>query len=418
MNGTMDHVTREHPDSFLIESAAILASSLEFDHTLAALAQLAVRALGDFCIIDVVDHDGDTRRLQVAHSDPDRAALTAELLRFPIDARFPHPSLQVLRTGHPVLVRNVTDAVIAAMAQDPEHRGIMEALEPRSLLAVPLLAHTQIVGVMLLGSSTSIYDADDVVVAEKLALLAGLEVDNARHYRAAQQALEARDRVLGVVAHDLRNPLNTIIMAAGLIRDFPLSPEQLASRVQMILCAAQRMNRLIQDLLDVARLEAGRLVLERTDNDAVSIANEAVELSAARAATKALRLRVESSPDVPVISVDRDRILRVFTNIIDNAIRFTPDGGRIVVSVATRGDDVCFSVADTGPGIAQADAVHLFEPFWQLHGSSEGAGLGLTIARGIVEAHGGEISVDSAPGRGATFCFTVPPASGTREPTP
>ena len=418
MNGTMDHVTREHPDSFLIESAAILASSLEFDHTLAALAQLAVRALGDFCIIDVVDHDGDIRRLQVAHSDPDRAALTAELLRFPIDARFPHPSLQVLRTGQPVLVRNVTDAVIAAMAQDHEHRGIMEALEPRSLLAVPLLAHTQIVGVMLLGSSTSIYDADDVVVAEKLALLAGLEVDNARHYRAAKQALEARDRVLGVVAHDLRNPLNTIIMAAGLIRDFPLSPEQLASRVQMILSAAQRMNRLIQDLLDVAKLEAGRLVLERTDNDAVSIANEAVELSAARAATKSLRLRVESSPDLPAISVDRDRILRVFTNIIDNAIRFTPDGGRIVISVATRGGDVCFSVADTGPGIAPADAVHLFEPFWQLHGSSEGAGLGLTIARGIVEAHGGEISVDSTPGRGATFCFTVPSASGTREPTP
>lgn len=413
MNGTMDHVTREHPDSFLIESAAILASSLEFEHTLAALAQLAVRALGDFCIIDVVDHDGEIRRLQVAHADPDRAALTAELLRFPIDARFPHPSLQVLRTGQPVVVRSVTPAVLDAVAQDGEHRSIMDSLEPRSLLAVPLLAHTQIVGVMLLGSSTSIYDADDVVVAEKLALLAGLEVDNARHYRAAQQALEARDRVLGVVAHDLRNPLNTIIMAAGLIRDFPLAPEQLASRIQMILTAAQRMNRLIQDLLDVARLEAGRLVLERTDNDAVSIANEAVDLSAARAATKSLRLRVESAPDLPLISVDRDRILRVFTNIIDNAIRFTPDGGRIVIGVTTRGDDVCFSVADTGPGIAPDDADHLFEPFWQRQGGGEGAGLGLTIARGITEAHGGKISVDSTPGHGATFCFTVPPVCGS-----
>ena len=415
MIGTMDHVTREHPDSFLIESAAILASSLEFDHTLAALAQLAVRALGDFCIIDVIDHDGDIRRLQVAHADPDRAALTAELLRFPIDDRHPHPSLQVLRTGEPVVVRTVTDAVIDAIAQDSEHRDIMAALEPRSLLAVPLRAHNQIVGVMLLGSSSSSYDADDIVVAEKLALLAGLEVDNARHYRAAQQALQARDRVLGVVAHDLRNPLNNIIMAADLIGNVPLSPEQLASRVQMILNAAQRMNRLIQDLLDVARLEAGRLVLELTDNDPVSLANEAVELSAARAAAKSLHLSIESVPDLPRISIDRDRILRVFTNIIDNAIRFTPDGGSIVIGVAMRGDAICFSVADTGPGIAADDAVHLFEPFWQLHGSSEGAGLGLTIARGIIEAHGGEISVDSTPGCGATFCFTAPSVCGGRE---
>jgi signal transduction histidine kinase len=411
MKGIVDqHVilAPRETDCFLAESARVLASSLEFEETLAALAQLAVRSLADFCIIDVVEHNGDLRRLQVAHSDPDRAALTGELLRFPIDRRYPHLSLEVLQTGRPVLVPDVTGAVLDQVAHNTEHRRIIEALQPRSVMAVPLLAHTQIVGVLLLGSATRTYDADDVAIAEKLALLAGLEVDNALHYQAARKAVEARDRVLGIVAHDLRNPLNTIMMSADLIRDLPLSREQRDMKIDMILRAAHRMDRLIQDLLDIARLEADRLLLEREHHAPEALAREAVELGAANAAMKSLRLDVDAPAAVPLISVDRDRILRVLTNIIDNAIKFTPSGGNILVRVEAEEGAVRFSVIDTGRGISPEDLTHLFEPFWQLRNTSDGAGLGLAIARGIVEAHGGVISVESTPGRGSTFWFTVP----------
>ncbi|MBR9988531.1 MAG: HAMP domain-containing histidine kinase [Gemmatimonadetes bacterium] len=239
--------------------------------------------------------------------------------------------------------------------------------------------------------------------------LPGLELDNARDYRAARDAIEARDRVLAVVAHDLRSPLNAIVMGAVLIRDLPLSREERNSKVEMILSSAHRMNRLIQDLLDVARMEAGHLLLEREGHAPEAIVRDAVEFAAERASARSLRLDVET-PDAPapLIPVDRDRILRVLLNIIDNAIRFTPEGGSIAIRIDPQGEDVRFSVTDTGIGIPAADLPHLFEPFWQRQTGGGGAGIGLSIARGIVEAHGGEISVDSVPGCGSTFQFTIP----------
>lgn len=395
-------------DRFLVEAAGILASSLEYENTLAALAQLAVRSLADFCIIDLLEADGEIRRVQVAHADPDQAGITAELLRFPIDRQRPHMSLRVLQTGEPVLAPDVTADVLDAVAQDDEHLRILQALRPRSYMAVPLLAHHRLVGVVLFVSSHRAYSADDLEIAEKLALLAGLEVDNARHYREARQALEARDRVLGAVAHDLRNPLNTIVMTVSLLRDMALSESERRARTDVILLAADRMNRLIEDLLDVARIGGNHFLLECDDYPAAPIAQEAVELCRLRAAAKSQQLVLDAAAGAPVIHADRERLLRVLTNLLDNAVRFTPEGGSIRVVVDESAGSARFTVADTGPGIAAEDLPHLFRPFWQAGSGSGGAGLGLAIALGLVEAHGGTMWVESAPGHGSAFHFTVP----------
>lgn len=400
---------RRHADRFLVEAANLLASSLDFEETLAAVARLAVRSLADLCAIDIVE-DGEIRRVQVAHAAPGQAELMDQLLRLPIDRHRPHLTLTALETGQSVLIRDVTPEVIEAISLTPERRRILEALRPRSIMAVPMVARGRNVGVILLGASGRRFGPDDLTLAERLASIAGLEVDNARHFRAARQALQARDRVLGVVAHDLRNPLNTILMSADLLRDHPHGQDDLERRVDVIIRSARRMDRLIQDLLDVARLEADRLLLDPQDLTAETIAREALDLSASRAAAKSLQLRLDAPAGGNTrVAGDRDRLLQVLINLIDNAIQFTPEGGSVEVCVEELEAGVRFAVCDTGVGIEADDLPHLFDAFWQARRTShQGTGLGLAICRGIVEAHGGSITATSVPGKGSTFEFTLP----------
>src|SRR5690606_25058227 len=184
-------------------------------------------------------------------------------------------------------------------------------------------------------------------------------------YREAQKALQARDRVLGIVAHDLRNPMNAILLSAQLLLDDTFSDFQRGQQAQLILRAGTRMNRLIQDLLDVARIEADQLVLHRKVLEPEALAQEAVETSAATAAAKSLSLGLCPAEDLPSVSADRDRLLQVLSNLIGNAVKFTPEGGTVEVRMEAEEGAVHFSVCDTGPGIPPEDLPRLFQPFWQ-----------------------------------------------------
>jgi signal transduction histidine kinase len=223
--------------------------------------------------------------------------------------------------------------------------------------------------------------------------------------------------VLGVVAHDLRNPLGTILVQAQELRrrggelDTPVL--KASDRIET---AARRMKRLIQDLLDVSRVEAGKLALERAVVQTRELVAEAVEAQSALAAASSIELRLEAAADLPDVLADRDRLRQVFENLIGNALKFTPPGGRVTVGGVLRAGGVLFYVRDTGPGIATEDQPQLFDRFWQARRSRAdwrgGAGLGLQIVKGIVEAHGGCVWVESAAGEGATFYFTLPAESG------
>lgn len=395
-------------DRFLLEAADLLASSLDYDQTLAAIAQLAVRSLADFCVLDVVE-DETIRRAQVAHADPRHARLTAELLNFPLDRERPHMSLRVLETGESALVQDATAEVLESHSQSPEHLRIIQALQPRSIMAVPLRARGRLLGVALFVSSSRNYDVDDLALAERFGRIAALEVDNARQYREARHAVSARDRVLGIVAHDLRNPLNTIVMAAELLRYLELPADTRNHQIDVILSSAGRMNRLIQDLLTISTIEADRMPLKRELLSPSAIAHEAVESAAQRAASRSIGLRAVAAGELPLISADPDRLLQVLSNLIENAIKFTPEGGEVVVRVESMECAVRFAVADTGCGIPSEDLPFLFDSFWRRRGRTvEGAGLGLAIAKAIVEAHGGSIGVDSVVGEGSTFHFSIP----------
>jgi two-component system, sensor histidine kinase and response regulator len=225
----------------------------------------------------------------------------------------------------------------------------------------------------------------------------------------AEAATRVRDDVLATVSHDLKNPLGTIFTSSTLLLEVDMAPEAVRRQLEIIRRTAERMDRLIGDLLDVSRLETGHFTVDAQPEDAASLAVEARDLLSSMAHASGLEIDVDIETAGVSVLADRNRVLQVFSNLIGNAIKFTPEGGRIMVSAVLEDDHVRFAVADTGVGIPADDLPRIFERFW--HGAEKGgSGLGLAIARGIVEAHGGGIQAESA-GRGSTFSFTLPLAS-------
>jgi PAS domain S-box-containing protein len=396
----------------LSEVGAMLASSLDYEQTLTTVAQLVVRDFADWCLIEVIDEREQMKRRRIVARDPAKADLCAVLEHMTIDRQRPHLLRAVFDTKQSLLIEHVTSEHIESAAQGPEHLQALRAVNPTSLMAVPLLRHGRLLGILTFVSSTESrrYGSSDLHLAEALAERAAIAIENARLYRASTHATQLRDQVLGVVAHDLRNPLSAIRMRASLLTRHGAEPERRSQKpLEAIERAVMHMNRLIQDLLDVALMEAGQLTIERARLSARGMMVEAVDMQRSLASSSSLELRIEADSNVPDIWGDRDRLLQVFENLIGNAIKFTKAGGCITVGAASHDHEVIFRVADTGSGIAPEDLPRVFDRFWQAtRANRQGAGLGLPITKGIVEAHGGRIWVESTPNRGTTFSFTIP----------
>ncbi len=251
--------------------------------------------------------------------------------------------------------------------------------------------------------------------ATATALVRAESFDVERQLREAAESLaRAREEVVGVVAHDLRNPLNTVLGAATLLEENGHDAEQTREVLGMIRRAVERMNRLIGDLLDVTRLEAGRLVLEQEPVAVRDLLDQTAESWQATAAEHELKLEVGSAPESLGVFADRIRVLQVLDNLVGNAVKFSNKGGRIAVRAGqseTAPAEIVFTVSDTGPGISPDVMKGLFERFWQAKPTDRrGIGLGLAICKGIVEAHGGRIWCESQVARGTRFTFTLPAA--------
>ncbi|WP_342381492.1 PAS domain S-box protein [Myxococcus stipitatus] len=403
----------------LAEAGPRLASSLDPATTLSTVSRLLVPTLSDFCIIAMLDESGKVLRRECLASTAERTRLLEALFEAYPQAPFRrgHLLAEVFQTGHSILLNEVPLKLLESSAEDARHLEMMMRLAPMSMIVVPLSARGHTVGVVALGMSESgrRYGARDLALVEEVARRAALAIDNSTLHSQSEQATHLRDEVLRIVAHDLRSPLNVIALSTGTM--MKRSPEERALDSRPLVSiqkAVARATALIEDLLDVARMQGGKLKVERRPEATEALLQDALELHRALAEARSIHLQLEVAPGVPAVFVDKDRVLQLFSNLIGNALKFTPMGGLVTLSAEPWGGMVRCSVSDTGSGIPAKDMPHLFEPFWQAGSrSKEGAGLGLTIVKGITDAHGGHVWVESRPGLGTTFYVALPVAKET-----
>ena len=395
---------REESLRFLARAAATLESALEIESTAAQLARLGVPTLADVCLVDLLDGDGALRRCAVAHVEPGREQYLGLGTIVANGSQSPGAPLTAVRSGAPHFLA-VSDFDAS------RHLGIASEAGVRAYMVVPIAARDHILGAATFGFTDARrhFDPYDLMTAKELAHLAGQAMENAFLYDTVRRAVTTRNEVLGVVSHDLRTPVNTIMATLSVLSDSMRERRgEVRKWFDMAYRATEQMKALIEDLLDTSRIESQQFTVDRAESNARTIIDEACDMLRPVADTKNVTIVAQMPNDLPRISVDSPQIVRVLGNLIGNAIKFSRTGGRIEVCSVVHDRELRVSVKDQGEGIPDDQKSRVFNRFWTGRGDRRGAGLGLAIAKGIVEAHGGRIWVESQEDVGSTFTFTLP----------
>ncbi len=399
---------------FLVRASALLGGSLDYEETLRNVAALAVPKIGSWCGIELVDEAGGTKSVAVAHADPAKLELAREFrTKYPTDPDSPTGVPRVLRTGESELYAHISDEMIARGARDDEHLRLIRALELASLMIVPIADRGHIVGAItfVMSDPTRPYTADDLRMAEQLAERAGAAIGNALLYAQATAAIRLRDEFVLVAGHELRTPLAAMTLHHQALATLPETATiaKVVERGKKLVSQSDRMARLVEELLDVSRLAAGRLTLERTRFDLAELVHEVANRmrDGFDRASMPLSVTAESITG----EWDRGRIDQIITNLMSNALKYGR-GSPVNVTVVRRDTTAVIAVTDRGIGIAPEDQGRVFERFERAVASRKfaGLGLGLWIAAQLVEAHGGTIAVASTLGEGSTFTVALPVA--------
>ena len=412
---------------FLAEAARALAVPLETDEVLAKLASLPLPAFADLSIVYRLGQDGVVHRAASAHVDPSRQRFISELER-----RYPvHPAsntfvARVLRTHEALIFQDARP--VYWEAPDEDYARIVAALDLCSLIVLPLMARSRPQGVLVLGMAGSAgggsgrrFEPDDLRVAESLGSLGALALDNAVLLREAQHArseAEAANRAksafLAAMSHELRTPLNAIAGYVELMEMELRGPVTEAQRIDLarIRRSQQHLTGLIDDVLNFVRSETGHLPVTIEDVSLATVVQRVEELVLPQLQRKGLRfVREPFDPALPV-RADAEKLRQVLLNLLTNAIKYTPAGGEITLSVRDDATTVRITVRDTGVGIPSDMLAAIFEPFVQVGRRSsapaDGVGLGLAISRDFARRMGGDITVESMVGVGSTFALTLP----------
>lgn len=396
--------------ALLAAASSELSRLLDNGSALQSVARLTATDLAEACIIDLITQQGEIQRIAAAHREPDQEQplqdLTAPDPETPCFAR--------VLGGEPVILPDIPAHDLHQLTSDPIQAEAIRPFEFGSAMIVPIPGRDGVLGaIWLFSTRPERYGSPDLDFALDLANRVGLALDNARLYREAQDAVTAREEFLSVASHELRTPITSLRGQAQLmIRQLDAKgmpdPERLLRAFRVIDVQSDRLTRLLSQLLDVSRLQAGKLELERSQADLRSIVAEVVTRTQAATSTHSIELRV---PEELVAHIDPLRLEQVVTNLLDNAVKYSPEGGRVEVELSrSEANTLRLAVRDWGEGIPPEHRAHIFDRFHQGPGRyrSSGMGLGLYISRQIVELHGGQIEAEFPPDGGTRFVVTLP----------
>lgn len=401
----------EDRQRFLARTGEALNVALDYDEALSMLARLPIPLLADYCLVDIAENGERIQRIAAGRDAELASALSCIWIKRASAEEPKNPAALALRTGKPILVSQADALQQRVLLMPDGGQPSREDLCVEGYMVVPLVARGAVLGTITFidASKERHYTPYDMIVAEEFAERAALAVDNARLYRDAQRAVEAREEILAVVSHDLRNPANVIGLTADLLLEGSERRGPHRKSLELMRRASQQMNRLIADLLDVSTDGRARSVTEFAEHPISDVLHEACALMERIYTEKQIDVTCGVPAGLPAVWIDRERIQQALGNLIGNAVKYTPSGGSITLHAEVKGGAMQVSVADTGAGIAEDELPHVFELYWQSEREdSRGAGLGLSIAASIVRAHGGKIWVESRLGKGTAFHFTLP----------
>ena len=395
--------------SLLAGASALLSSSLSLAATLRAAAGLALPELAECGIIRLLGA-GSAPRTAVAHLDSElHEQLARSQNELANDSDLAALEAGALQNRGPFQLRLSDEA---GGAPREAARCLLRKCGAQSGLAIPLAARGAVIGVLFFVSfSGGRFEPSEVEFAQELGRRAGRALDNAQLFHDAQQAARMREDVLAIVSHDLCNPLGAISMTAQhlLGQLSATAAPKVRGGLELIHRAGDHMRRMIDELLEVANIQAGHLALQYAQVSVGSLVGRGLEMFERASAEKGVRLASRLAAVDTDLPCDVEKVVRVIANLLGNAIKFTPRGGSVEISSFVHEDSACISVRDTGPGIAKEEQSRLFEQYWKGDQAGRiGMGLGLYIARGIVDAHHGRIWVESEPPHGSAFIFALP----------
>jgi PAS domain S-box-containing protein len=401
---------------FLSRASVRLASSLDVGGTLKNVTDLAVPFLADLCAIWSYTSDAGREHRLVACRDPEQKALVEEFLA----GRSIAGVLGAEATGElPRLFPDASGPLVAAAVDDPSRLESLRRLDIRSSIVIPLTASGRRLGTVLLATASSSrrYGAFDLDLATEFGYRAALALENASLFRETQEASRLKDEFLAIVSHELRTPLTAILGWMGILRARRLDQGRTDSALAVVERSARALAQIIDDLLGVSRIMAGKFDIEPAPTDLSPVVESAINSLQPSAADKRVALHVECEPGMPPMMGDARRLQQVVWNLVSNAVKYTPEGGQVRVRLERAGAAAKLTVSDTGCGISREFLPHAFDLFRQADSSSTrqhgGLGLGLTLVQHLVKLHGGTVwAASDGKGRGACFSVTLPLASG------
>ena len=392
----------------LARAGPLLAEPLEYTTTLAAVARLVVPVIADLSAIDLVHDDGSVTEVVGYHCERRKQRLLDRLCGACEADRVPGELRAAIVSGE-VQLCDAPPAFLRGGLDEAEYGALVQEIGATCAILAPLVVRGRVVGVLRLAMAESgrRYAPHDVELAREIAQHAAVAIERARLYRAAQVAVDARDDLLAFVTHDLHNYLATIRVSADalIVRD-TTAPSKTGKQLDLLARTVTHMSRLIEGLRDATMIDSGQFTVTTAPHDVAALVADAIETLAPQAEAKSLELSAQIDDALPEVVCDRDRVLQVIANLVGNAIKFTPARGAIRLRATREDGAVRISIRDTGAGIAENELPLIFDRHWK--GDATGTGLGLFIARGIVQMHGGRIWAESAPRVGSTFHFTLP----------